>query len=284
MTTAPYAKLRANIGGAGNATGALVGASGATCLLSQDPAGLGQSFLYEIYDYPFGWPQPAGWSVDAIGVYFYQGSTPPSFNLPATPLWGKLQLRLTVNNGDPGTSGLPATQFVDLTTVVRTAGPSGVQDIAYQETNQWVPFRKWVGHLKENIRLLALIAAGYHGQVRLATAAALAAYTRVGGVITANANGAMAVVDAVAPAAGDRILLKNGASGTDNAIYTVTSLGSAGAPFVLTWAEDFDSSADVKSMCMGAISEGTANGGKQWKLTTANPITLGTTALSFTVF
>jgi hypothetical protein len=37
-------------------------------------------------------------------------------------------------------------------------------------------------------------------------------------------------------------------------------------------------------MTIGAIEEGSTNGGKQWKLTTANPLTLNTTALTFVVF
>jgi hypothetical protein len=158
MPTAPYAKLRANIAGAGNLSGALVGAAGATCQLSQDPAGLGSSWKYEIVDYPEGFPVPAGWTADApSGVYYCLGLTPPSFTLPALPLWGKLVLRLTVNNGDPGSSGLDATQFVDKTTVVSTVDPGGgaFEDIAYGETNQWDALRKWMGPLKRNIRKIA---------------------------------------------------------------------------------------------------------------------------------
>lgn len=155
MTTAPYAKLRANIAGAGNLSGALVGAAGATCQLSQDPAGLGSSFLYEITDYPETFPTPAGWAIDATsGVISYAGLTPPSFTLPALPLWGKITLRLTVNNGDPGTSGLPSTQFIDSSTVISTPDPSGngYEDVAYGETNQWDAKRKWMGAYKRNIR------------------------------------------------------------------------------------------------------------------------------------
>src|SRR4051812_47254195 len=160
MTTAPYAKLRANIAGAGNLSGALVGAPGAVCQLSQDPAGLGSSFLYQIVDYPEGWTVPAGWSADAFGVYFYQGLTPPSFTLPALPLWGKLIFSLTVNNGDPGTSGLDPTQFIDTATSVGTLDPNGnVEDIAYREGNQWDSQRKWMGPMKRNLRTLAAYAA-----------------------------------------------------------------------------------------------------------------------------
>jgi hypothetical protein len=285
MPTPPYAKLRANIASAGNLSGALVGAAGASCQLSQDPAGLGSSFKYEILSYPEGFAVPAGWTADAVsGVYYYLGLTPPAFALPASPLWGKLPLLLTVNDGSPGTSGLPVTQFTDATTVIEVPGPSGVKDIAYRESNQWDPKWKWASSLKTNIRLLSLIAAGYHGQVRLATAAALPAYTRSGLIITANAVGAMATIDGVAPAVADRILLKNGAAGADNGIYYVTQLGDGSNPFRLKRSEDFDASEDVRSMCIGAICEGTTNGGKQWKLTTPNPISLSVTSLSFTVF
>lgn len=162
MTTAPYAKLRANIAGAGNLTGALVGAAGATCQLSQDPAGLGSAFKYEILDYPEGFPCPSGWTEDATsGVFSYLGLTPPVFTLPALPLWGKLVFLLTVNNGDPGTSGLPTTQFVWRSTVVSTEDPSGYgfEDIAYGESNQWDSQRKWVGVMKRNIRRMSELAA-----------------------------------------------------------------------------------------------------------------------------
>lgn len=158
MTTAPYAKLRASLGGGAPSTGVLVGAPGQLCQLSQDPAGLGQSFKYQLRDFPEGFACPAGWSTDAGGVYFYEGITPPSFTLPALPLWGKITPFLTVNNGDPGTSGLPATQFVDGTTVIGTPDPSGngFEDIAYGESNQWDSRRKWMGALKRNIRRQAL--------------------------------------------------------------------------------------------------------------------------------
>src|SRR3954470_19693613 len=180
MTTAPYAKLRANIAGAGNLSGSLVGASGATCQLSQDPAGLGSSWLYEITDYPEGWAVPAGWTADPVsGVYSYAGLTPPSFTLPADPLWGKLAPKLTVNNGDPGTSGLPATQFVDKSTVISTPEPggSGFEDIAYGETNQWDAQRKWIGPHKRNIRRMAALGAFQSAKVSTTTAAVTTVFT-----------------------------------------------------------------------------------------------------------
>lgn len=81
-------------------------------------------------------------------------------------------------------------------------------------------------------------------------------------------------IDGVSIIANDRVLVKNQSTGSANGIY----VAAAGA---WTRAVDFDISAEV----LGAatfVSEGTANGNTQWVLTTDGPITLGTTALSFT--
>lgn len=124
--------------------------------------------------------------------------------------------------------------------------------------------------------------ADFKDSVRLATAAAMAASTRVSNVRTANANGAMANIDGVAPVVGNRILDKDNATGADRGIWTVTSLGSAGTPWVLTRATDADVSAEVTAGMAAIVEEGTANTGKLFVLTTANPITLNTTSLTFT--
>lgn len=118
--------------------------------------------------------------------------------------------------------------------------------------------------------------------VRVATAAALPAYTRTGNVITASANGALAAVDGVTLVATDRLLVKNGAAGADNGIYTVTQVGAGGTPYILTRASDADASAEVTAGMYVWVSEGTANADTGWLLTTDDPITLNTTALSFT--
>lgn len=118
--------------------------------------------------------------------------------------------------------------------------------------------------------------------VRVVTAAALPAYTRTSNVITASANGALAAVDGVTLVAGDRLLLKDGAAGSDNGIYSVTTVGTGGTPYVLTRTSDADSSAEVTAGMYVWAEEGTANADSGWLLTTNNPITLNTTALTFT--
>jgi len=129
------------------------------------------------------------------------------------------------------------------------------------------------------------VAAGikWKASVRLATAAALPAYTQADNKLTATGNAAL-TVDGVAVADGDRILLKNGANDKDNGIYVVTDKGSAGTPFVLDRSSDADTSAEVVGGIAVWVNEGTVNADSGWTLTTNDPITLNTTNLAFTQF
>ena len=82
-------------------------------------------------------------------------------------------------------------------------------------------------------------------------------------------------IDGVSVIAGDRVLVKNQTTGSQNGIYVCAS----GA-----WARstDCDASAEVTTGLTVVVEEGTVAAGKPYILTTANPITLGTTALTFT--
>jgi hypothetical protein len=82
-------------------------------------------------------------------------------------------------------------------------------------------------------------------------------------------------IDGVVVATGDRVLLKDQSTGSQNGIYVVVASGAA------MRAGDADTSAKVLSGTTMFVSEGTANGGAVFTLTTANPIVLGTTALVF---
>lgn len=120
--------------------------------------------------------------------------------------------------------------------------------------------------------------------VRVATAAALPAYTRTGNVITATANGALAAIDGVTLVLNDRLLLKNGAAGADNGLYYVSQVGDAGNPYTLTRVTDADTDAEVTAGLFTFIEEGTTLTDTGWVLSTNNPITLNTTSLTFTQF
>jgi hypothetical protein len=65
-----------------------------------------------------------------------------------------------------------------------------------------------------------------HTAARLATTGALAANTLATNVLTGTAPGPIANIDGLAPAVGDRVLVKNEATGANNGIYTVTTLGT----------------------------------------------------------
>src|SRR5437588_3596940 len=84
-------------------------------------------------------------------------------------------------------------------------------------------------------------------------------------------------IDGVALIVGDRVLVKNQTSTSDNGIYVV----AAGA-----WARssDADSSAEVTAGMYVFVTEGSANDNTGWLLTTNDPIVLGTTGLVFAQF
>ena len=84
-------------------------------------------------------------------------------------------------------------------------------------------------------------------------------------------------IDGVVASAGDRVLVKNQTAGAQNGIYDV----AVGA---WTRSTDSDTSGEFNSGAFTFVEEGTTNGGRGYVLTTANPITLGTTSLAFTMF
>ena len=133
----------------------------------------------------------------------------------------------------------------------------------------------------------------FHEAVALATTAALPANTYnngtsgVGATLTGNANGALSV-DSTLTIAAERILVKNEAAGANNGVYVVTQVGSAGTPYILTRATDFDSvGTGVDQIDEGdffLVTSGVANLNTAWVQQTAPPITIGTTAIVFQQF
>ena len=124
--------------------------------------------------------------------------------------------------------------------------------------------------------------------VRLATTGALSAFTFTsagGGTLTGNANGALSI-DGVTPSVADRILVKNETSGNApyNGIYVVTTVGDGSTPYVLTRSSDANTSAEVTDGMFTFVEQGTSLASTSWVLTTNNPITLNTTALTFAQF
>jgi hypothetical protein len=87
---------------------------------------------------------------------------------------------------------------------------------------------------------------------------------------------------------GNRILVKNQVAGAQNGVYVVTQVGSAGAPFILTRATDFDTpGTGVNQIDAGdffLITAGSTLANTSWVQQTPLPITVGTTAIVFSQF
>lgn len=127
--------------------------------------------------------------------------------------------------------------------------------------------------------------------VRAGTTAALPACTYangssgVGATLTGNANGALSAIDGVTLVANDRVLVMSQATATQNGIYSVTQVGDASHPFILTRSLDFDSPATIAEGDYFFVSEGTTNTNSGWVLSpTGAAVTVGTTSLTFTQF
>lgn len=93
-------------------------------------------------------------------------------------------------------------------------------------------------------------------------------------------SGAPAVVDGVSLAKNNRVLVTAQTTGSENGIYIVTTVGAGSNG---TWARttDADATGDIKAGTIIMITEGTTYADTQWKLTTDNPITIGSTTLTF---
>lgn len=119
--------------------------------------------------------------------------------------------------------------------------------------------------------------------VRAATTANIAGtYSSSPQTITANSNGA-AVIDGETLVSNDRVLVRLQTTGSENGIYTVTDVGDASTPFVLTRSADFNQTSEVGAGAFTFVEAGTANSGKSF-VQTARNVVLDNDDLVFSVF
>jgi len=85
-------------------------------------------------------------------------------------------------------------------------------------------------------------------------------------------------IDNVTLVAGDRVLVKNQATASENGIYVVQASGAA------VRATDADSADEVTPGMFTFVEEGDENADSGWVLTNNGTITLGTTGLDFALF
>jgi len=184
----------------------------------------------------------------------------------------------TINNAIIGATVPAAGTFtsVTMTTGTITTAPSTGNDIVN---------KTYVDGISAGLN--------FHQSCRLATTTALPANTYnngasgVGATLTANANGALSV-DSTLTVAGNRVLVKNEAAGANNGVYTVTQVGTAGTPYILTRATDYNTAGTgVNQIDAGdffLVTAGTVNSNTSWVQQTPLPITVGTTTIVFQQF
>jgi hypothetical protein len=120
--------------------------------------------------------------------------------------------------------------------------------------------------------------------VLVATAAALPANTATSSTLTGTASGVLTVDGLALSAVGQRVLVQNEATAANNGIYTVTTVGSSSAAYVLTRAADMSTGSEVPGAFV-FVEQGTANANSGFVVSTgAGPYTLGTTSIGFTQF
>ena len=109
----------------------------------------------------------------------------------------------------------------------------------------------------------------------------------VGATLTADTNRAFTVIDGETVTIGQRVLMKNQTDAKQNGIYTLTTVGSVSAPWVLTRATDSDNNpaGEMKTGDFCFVLNGATNGGYGYiNNSTANPIVIGADNITYTVF
>lgn len=105
----------------------------------------------------------------------------------------------------------------------------------------------------------------------LTTSQAIKAPCRVATTANITLSGTQ-TIDGVAVVADDRVLVKSQTTASENGIYVASSTA-------WTRAGDFDGQLDVTKGTLVFVTDGTGAG--LYKVTTSNPITIGTSSISF---
>jgi hypothetical protein len=137
------------------------------------------------------------------------------------------------------------------------------------------------------------LAAGinFHQPVKVATNVNLATVYNngtngLGATLTADTNRAITTIDGISIVVGDRVLVKDQTTATQNGIYTLTTVGSGSTPYVLTRATDSDNnpSGELATGDFCFVTSGTTNAAKGFLVSTTGTITLGTTNVNYAQF
>ena len=120
--------------------------------------------------------------------------------------------------------------------------------------------------------------------VVVATTANLSAtYDNDAGTLTAGSNGAIAI-DGVSLTSGDRLLVKDQSTATQNGIYTVTTVGDGSTAYVLTRSSDADTASELTGGTFFFAEQGSTNADNGYVATHNGVPTFGSTSITFAQF
>jgi hypothetical protein len=123
----------------------------------------------------------------------------------------------------------------------------------------------------------------YLDPVRVATTANLSGtYDNGPKTLTNNSTQVAIAIDGITLSNGDRVLVKNQSTASQNGIYTVTTVGSGSTNWVLTRATDFDTSGEVTAGSIVFVESGTTNASASYVQSTDAP-TLDTDPIEWTL-
>jgi len=106
----------------------------------------------------------------------------------------------------------------------------------------------------------------------------------VGATLTNSGTQAVLVLDSTAANLGDRILVKDQTTRTQNGIYSVTSVGSVSSNWVLTRSTPEDQPAELSGGAFVFVEEGVLNANNGYTFTHTGAPTFGTTNLDVSQF
>ena len=92
------------------------------------------------------------------------------------------------------------------------------------------------------------------------------------------------IIDDVATEVGNRILVKNQTTATENGIYVVTDIGSESRDWILTRADDYNSSGEIKPGDAVFVLDGTENYHRSYTMYNSSFGTIDIDDILFTIF
>jgi hypothetical protein len=101
--------------------------------------------------------------------------------------------------------------------------------------------------------------------------------------LTLTSNGQL-IIDGIALALNESVLLKDQTNATDNGFFTVSNTGSISSPAILDRRSDSDSNSEIVVGECALVLKGQTNSGKSFYLTTPEPHNIGTTQLTYAIF